>query len=58
MNVKMELKQDIYNKGYRYSWVAEQVGKTAQELNKWLNGVRPMPIEIKEKIEKLIGLKS
>lgn len=48
--IKLKIKQ----KGLKISWVAKQIGISQPSLSMYLNGNREMPIEIKNKINKLL----
>lgn len=50
----MDFKELIDSRGIRQNWVAKKIGIHAVLLNYYLNGTRPMPEEVKEKLENLL----
>lgn len=50
----MKYQDIIKSKGLKQIWVAKQVGVTNKTLSKYLTGVRNMPIQVEEKLIKLL----
>lgn len=51
----MKLKEKIEAKGLKQLWVAKQIGISANLLNLYLNGSRPMPAHIEYRIKALLA---
>ena len=47
----MNLKQQIKDKGYRIGFIAKVIGVSNVLLSYYLNGARPMPIDVEDKIK-------
>lgn len=50
----MNFNQRIEQKGLKKKWIAKQIGISHILLSYYLNGVRPMPSHIEQKLKKLL----
>lgn len=51
----MKLKEEIKKRGLKMNWVATKIGISNNLLCQYLNGGRPMPFHIEDRIKKVLS---
>mgnify|MGYP006921327432 CR=1 FL=1 len=49
------IRQKIASKGLKHRYIADKIGIHFTALSQYLNGHRPMPEEVEERIKKLLN---